>query len=248
MHDRRRFLLASLAVVAASSRRAAAATMPDDIADVGQLGTFERVPGRPGIVVGVPHGTPDTGTLDTGRILCERLGLSGVFVTGFWDSKTRHRVNVNRDSEEIIGPASEVVREWQSPRAVAANARYNALVKEAAQGPLKVFYELHSNHRPDLTSTIAVSTQGLWISEAKRFRNAFDAAVERLDPQVPRLAMRISPLDKVTYPVYVRASSIARLSAKGCAIESPGRVLERRPWRIAYAQCLAEAIGAAGWS
>ena len=248
MYNRRTFLVTTLAVAAASSRRAAAATMADDTEDLEQLGKFERVLGRPGIVIGVPHGTPDTGTFDSGRLVCDRLGLSGVFVTGFWDSKTRHRVNVNRDSEEIIGPASQVVREWKSARAVAANARYNAVVKEAAQGSLKVFYELHSNHRPDLETTVAVSTQGVWNSEAKRLRDAFAAAVDRLDSQIPRLTMRISPLDKVTYPLYARASTVSRFSAKGCAIESPGRVLERGPWRTAYAQCLAEAIRAAAWS
>ena len=59
MRDGRRFLLAVPAVRVASSRRADGG---DDAARHGRprrLGAFERVPGRPGIVVGVPHGTPD---------------------------------------------------------------------------------------------------------------------------------------------------------------------------------------------
>jgi len=34
------------------------------------------------------------------------LGWAGVFVTGFWDAKTRQRINVNRPTEWLIGPES----------------------------------------------------------------------------------------------------------------------------------------------
>ena len=186
--------------------------------------------------------------MGAGRIICNRLNAGGVFVTGFWDAKTRHRINVNRDTEEIIGPNSQALREWQSPRAIAANARYVTLVKEAAHGPLKAFYEIHSNHRPDYTDSIEVSTLGVWRAEAKRLKDAFSAAVARLAPDVPRLTMHVSPLDKVSYPNYGRASSISKLSAKGCAIESPSRLFERPAWRDAYAICLADAMIAADWA
>jgi hypothetical protein len=197
--------------------------------------------------VGVPHATPDTGTMEVGRALLERLGAGGVFVTGFWDTKTRQRINVNRPTEQIVGQDSQVLRQWPSDRAVAANARYEALVKEAAQGRLKVFYEIHSNHRPHLADSIEVSTLGLLRGDAVRLKAAFEAARDQLAPDVPRLAMHVSPLDTVTYPNYVAASSISKLSERGCAIESPGHVLANRAWRLAYAGCLADAIKAAQW-
>jgi hypothetical protein len=56
--------------------------------------------------------------------------------------------------------------------------------------------------------------------------------------------MHVSPVDKVTFPNYANASSISKLSAKGCAIEHPGRIFDHQPWRVAYANCLADAIGA----
>jgi hypothetical protein len=245
MLDRRRLLLGSFSTVLAA--RASAAPQLQETADIDQLGKFEFVIGRPGIVVGVPHGTSDTGTLEIGRILCERLGVGGVFVTGFWDAKTKQRVNVNRPSEALVGQDSELLRQWPSDRAIAANARYIALVKEAAQGRLKVFYELHSNHRASVADSIEVSTLGLSRGDAKRLKAAFEAARDRLAPDVPRLAIHVSPLDKVTYPNYGFASSISKLSERGCAIEHPGHVVANRAWRIAYGACLAGAIKEAQW-
>jgi hypothetical protein len=243
---RRSFLFASLVTLVAGRSRAAR-SVDEAITDLDKLGRFENVLGKPGVVVGVPHGTADSGTLEAGRILCKRLDAGGVFVTGFWDPKTRQRINVNRDSEELIGPNSEVLRQWASPRAVAANARYTELVKQTAQGPIKAFYELHSNHRRDVAGSIEVSTLGVSYSEAVRFREAFLAARDRLAPDVPRMNVHVSPYDKVGFPNYAHASSISRLSEKGCAIEHPGHIYDHRPWRVAYANCLADAISAAGW-
>jgi hypothetical protein len=245
MVDRRHLLFGSFATVLAP--HATAVSTLQETADIDQLGKFQLVLGRPGIVVGVPHATPDTGTMDVGRVFCERLGAGGVFVTGFWDSKTRQRVNVNRPTEQIIGQDSEVVRQWPSDRAVAANARYTDMVKEAAQGQLKVFYEIHSNHRPRYAGSIEVSTLGFSRGDADRLKAAFEAARDRFAPDIPRLAIHVFPLDKVTYPNYGVASSISKLSERGCAIESPGHVLENRSWRLAYATCLADAIKTAQW-
>ena len=247
MFDRRRFILAALAVAAQEKGHAAKFTPDDASADLDQLGAFERALGRPGFVIGLPHGAPDSGTLEAGRILCARLGVGGVFVTGFWDAKTRHRINVNRNTEVQIGAHSEVLREWPSPRAVAATERYVALVKEAAQGKLEVFYEIHSNHRPQYADSIQVSTLGISRGEAQRMKEAFNAACEHLDATVPRPTMHVSPLDRVSYPNYVRASAVAAFSVKGCAIEHPGRVFDRRPWRVAYAAVLADAISETKW-
>jgi hypothetical protein len=238
---RRRSLLGALGAVASGC-----ALPTQQSADIDALGKFERVPGRPGVVIGVPHGTADAGTWDIGRFLCQRLGASGVFVSGFWDGKTRQRINVNRPTEQIIGPQSQVVRQWPSDRAAAANARYVASVKEAAVGPLLAFYEIHSNQRPEYIGSIEVSTLGVSLGEAARFKDAFCAAIDRLPNGAPRLAVHVSPLDPVSYPNYGNASSIARLSRKGCAIEHPVAATHRT-WRLAYAGCLADAIEAARW-
>ena len=244
LFNRRHFVFGSLA--AAFLEGCATELTPAELADVDRLGTFELVPGRPGMVIGVPHGTPDVGTLEVGRIVREQIRAGGVFVTGFWNAQTRERINVNRPTEEIIGQHSEVLKKWASPRAVHVNARYHALVEQAAQGRLRCFYEIHSNHDPRYASSVEVSTLGVSRDEALRLKNAFVASLEKLDPEIPRLEMHVAPLDRVTYS-YEHASSVARLSSKGCLIENAGRVFERSPWRRAYARLLAEAIVVAAW-
>jgi len=244
--DRRRLVIGSFGTVLGA--RAGAASPLPETADIDQLGKFQLVLGRPGVVVGMPHGTPDVGTVDVGQAVRERLGAGAVVVTGFWDAKTRQRINVNRPTEQLIGPESQVLQQWQSARAAAANAKYVAMVKEAAQGRLNVFYEIHSNHRPNLAGSIEVSTLGVSRAEAARLKSAFEAARHRLLPDVPPLVMHVSPLDKVPYPNYRDASSISELSAKGCAIETPGHVVGNRSWRAAVAVCLADAISDAAWA
>jgi hypothetical protein len=237
----RRSVLGAIGAVAS-----ACALPTQESADIETLGKFEVVVGRPGIVIGVPHGTADTGTWDIGRVLCQRLGASGVFVSGFWDGKTRQRINVNRPTEQIISTQSQVVRQWHSDRATAANARYVASVKEAANGPLQAFYEIHSNQRPQYVGSIEVSTVGVSRSEASRFKDAFLSAIGRLPSDAPRLTVHVSPIDLVTYPNYGDASSIATISRKGCAIEHPVAATHRT-WRSLFAGCLVEAIEAARW-
>jgi hypothetical protein len=236
-------LLAALSA-ACSARAVAASPAPD----LDQLGRFELVAGDPGIVIGIPHGTADAGTLEAGRIVCARLGAAGVLVTGFWEVATRRRINDNRPTEELIAPDSSVLRLWRSDRAIAANARYVELVKQAASGHVRTFFELHSNHRASLAGSIEASTLGVERRDAARFKTAFEAARDRLEGDAPRLAIHVSPIDRVPYPNYRNATSIASLADRGCAIEHPGRVFENRAWRQRYAECLAEAIRAAPWS
>jgi hypothetical protein len=248
MLDRRRLIVAVPACAGLACAQAASAPTNEAASELDQPGQFEIVRGKPGVVIGVPHGTADSGTLEAGRLICERLGVAGVFVTGFWDPKTRQRINVNRPTEQIIGLASNVVREWRSDRAVAANARYDECVRQAAQGRVRAFFELHSNRRPPNTDSVEVSALGVKSDEAGRFRSAFEAARDRLAQGVPRLAVHVSPLDRVTYPDYGYASTISKMSDKGCAIEFPGRVFGNRVWRLAYATCLADAIQSAPWA
>lgn len=96
-------------------------------------------------------------------------------------------------------------------------------------------------------ASIEVSTLGVSRGEAAQFKATFEAARDRLAAEVPRLAIHVPPVDRVSYPNHGYASSISKVSARGCAIEHPGKVFANRTVRLAYAACLAEAIAAAPW-
>jgi hypothetical protein len=238
----RRAVQAGILALAAGGCAATTPAGGDDRAAIDGLGTFEHLPGRAAFVVAAPHGTADTGSLALARDIRARTGASGVFVTGFWDGPTRTRINVNRDTEQIMGANSQVVRQVYSARAARANARYTTLVREAAQGPLRWFFEIHSNSDPRHAGSVEISTLGLTADNARRFKAAFVGARDRRVPaDAPRLDIHVAPADTVTYSLR-GASSISDHCERGFLIESPSRVLREARWRAAYARVLAEVI------
>ena len=141
-----------------------------------------------------------------------------------------------------------MLREWQSDRAAAANARYIALVKEASQGRLKVFSEIPLESQTAPRGTRSRSRRSASpVPRPAKTQGCFEAARHRLAPDVPQLAIHVFPLDKVTYPNYRNASSISELSERGCAIENPVTSSGNRAWRLAVGACLADAIKEAQW-
>ena len=236
---RRAFLMGALAFTA----NGCATFSEQDKAAVDALGHFEHIPGRAGVVVAAPHGTADGGTLDVAREICARTGASGVFVTGFWDSRTRRRINVNRDTEQTMGAQSVVLEQAYSARASHVNDRYTALVREAAQGRLRWFFEIHSNSDPAYENAVAVSTAGIGFGEARRIKAGFIASRDRrVPPDGPQLAILATPVDRMRWN-FQGASSIARHTEKGFIVESPHRVMGDRVWRPRYAAVLADLIG-----
>lgn len=236
---RRAFVVGLLAVSASGC-----ATTPSeqDTKAVDALGHFEHVPGRPGIVVAAPHGTADGGSLHMAREICARTGASGVLVTGFWDGPTRRRINVNRNTEQTMGPQSTVLEQAYSPLAAHVNARYTALVREAAQGPLRWFFEIHANSDPAYADVVAVSTMGIDLGEAQRFKEGFIAVRDRrIPPDGPRLGILVTPADRIRFN-FQAASSISSHARRGFLIENPRRMMRDAAWRSRYAAVLADLI------
>ena len=237
--NRRAFLAGSLALLGGGC-----ATVGTETAvDIDRLGTFEHVPGKAGFVVAAPHGTADGGTLAVAKEIRSRTGASGVFVTGFWDTATRRRINVNRATEQTIGSNSQVSEHRHSEIAERVNARYDAHVREAAQGPLRWFFEIHSNSYPNYQASVEVSTLGISHNEARDFKERFLFARQQHVPsQAPQLGIHVAPADPVWFN-YRASSSIAAFSQRGFLIESPSRVLRDVTWGPRYAAVLADVIG-----
>jgi hypothetical protein len=243
---RRTFLTGSIAWFASGC----ATLSESEKAEVDRLGDFSMVRGQPGIVVAAPHGTTDLGSYATAQEVRELLGASGVFVKGFWltgegtrapvqraAGEKRIRINVNRPTEQSGGGV------WYSGRAAHINDRYVALVREASQGPLNWFFEIHSSpYRPPV---IYVDSGGISVAQAKQFKTQFSATLERLlPPEGPRFPTYVSPDDDVIrYASFQHSSTISQFARKGFLIEFPSFELgDGSPWRKAYAAALADAF------
>lgn len=144
------------------------------------LGEFRVVPGRPGLVVGVPHGTYDEGSDPIG-ILAGRLTGAGVVVaTGFCGPRTGGvRLNVNRPTEGA-GQGCEQV----TPRARAAHAAYVTRVRTVAAGPLAAYVEVHGNRHPRATARVEVATAGVDRPLARHLARAAADALSGLQRAV----------------------------------------------------------------
>ena len=82
-------------------------------------GSFQVRRGRPGIVIGAPHGTSDKGTDIIARDLAGLTGFSLVVATGFSHlGSDGRRLNVNRPTESVPGTPARLEGESEDARRV----------------------------------------------------------------------------------------------------------------------------------
>ena len=202
--------------------------------------------GRPGFVVGAPHGTTDPQTGDLAAELARRTGFSLVVAAGFAiDPDTRlgpgWRFQVNRPSEGAPGrpPTMDVA----SDAAQQVYLAYEKRVQEAAQGPLTFYAEIHGNGRQETARRIEVATVGVDRELAGRLRALYelirDAHVR--GQTTPRLDIVVEPADRVFYAASgAKRDGILRLPTRALHFELPR--IARVEAREAYLTILADFI------
>ncbi len=202
--------------------------------------------GRPGVVIGAPHGASDAETDRISRELARRTGFGLVVATyrGDLDSG-RRRLNVNRPTEGVQGgsPSEEVTtaEAWQAYDA------YVGRVREVAQGSLTLYVEVHGNVRHESAGRIEIATVGVSREEASMLKALLelvrDAHLEGR-PEIPRLEVLVEPLDRLYYTASaVKQVGVFTLPQRGMRIELP-RVV-RSVGRDAYADVLADFLAQA---
>jgi hypothetical protein len=164
-------------------------------------GTFEVEKGRPGFVIAAPHGTSDAATDAIGRDLARLTGFSLVVVTGYTQiDALGRRYNVNRPTESVPGSAARLEVETAPAREV--YQVYRRRVAEAAQGPLKLYVEVHGNARPETAGRMEIATVGLGRDDAWRLKTLLELIRDSrvTEPgDVPRFDVWIEPLDPLVY-------------------------------------------------
>ncbi|HEU5319162.1 MAG TPA: hypothetical protein VFX28_00070 [Methylomirabilota bacterium] len=207
-------------------------------------------PGRPGFVVAAPHGTSDVNTAEIAEAIARRSGFGLVVATGFSlppATRTRagRRYQVNRPLEGVPGrpPADEVA----SAEARRVYEEYERRVREAAQGPLTFYVEVHGNSHRDTVQRIEVATVGVDRELALRLKALAELIRDahlRGEPQAPRLEVVVEPGEPLRYTASgAKRDGILRLPERALHVELPKAA--RRDFRQVYTVILAEFVAQA---
>jgi hypothetical protein len=184
--------------------------------------------GRPGMVVAAPHGTSDLATGEMAAEIARRTGFGLVVATGFSpepDTRDRpgRRYQVNRPFEGIPGrPSAEVVETDDARRVYEA---WELRVREAAQGPLRFYTEVHGNNRQESAGRIEIATVGVDRGDAVQLRTSLglirDAHL-RGAHDILRLDVLVEPADTLWYTASgAKRDGILRLADRALHVELP---------------------------
>jgi len=204
-------------------------------------GAVQVEKGRPGLVIAAPHGTSDSATDVMGRELAKLTGFSLVVVTGYThvDAAGR-RYNVNRPTESEPGAAARQEVETEPARQVYQT--YRRQVADAAQGPLRLYVEVHGNGRQESAGRMEIATVGVSRDDAWRLKTLLEMIRDaRLpaDGAVPRLDVWMEPQDALWYTASAaKQSGILAQTRLALHIELPRAA--RTTYREAYTTVLAD--------
>jgi len=197
--------------------------------------------GRPGLVLAAPHGTSDTATDVMGRELAKLTGFGLVVATGYahLDGDGR-RYNVNRPTESVPGVAARIEVETEAARQV--YQAYRRHVAEAAQGPLRLYVELHGNGRQESAGRMEIATVGVSREDAWRLKTLLELIRDSRVPAegaVPRFDVWVESQDPIWYTASAaKQSGILAQAPLALHIELPRAA--RTTHREAYTMVLAD--------
>jgi hypothetical protein len=208
-------------------------------------GALSSTIGRRGVVVAAPHGTSDARTGEIVAELGRRTGFGVVVATGFnLEPDTREaagrRYQVNRPREGT--PRSAPSDEDATDGARRIYEAYERRVREVAQGPIRLYVEIHGNNHRDAERRIEIATVGVDRDEALRLRTLFELVRDahlRANPRAPRLEILVEPADAVRYAASgANREGVLRLPQRALHIELPKAA--RTEWRETYTAILAD--------
>jgi hypothetical protein len=168
-------------------------------------------------------------------------------VTGFSRvDGTSRRFSVNRPTEGVPGQPPSSERATDAARAVFAD--YRRHLEAAAQGPLRVYVEVHGNVRAESAGRIEIATVGVSHEMAWRLKTLLelgrDAALQG-HPEVPRLQVLVEPLDALFYTASAtRQTGVLGQVPRALHIELPraARAAHREAYTAILAAFLAQAV------
>ena len=213
---------------------------PSRPAPVGQ-GRLTVQKGRPGYVIGAPHGSTDIATDLMGLELARRTGFGAVVVTGEGSiSPDGRRYNVSRPTEGVPGDPPRAEVETESARRIFE--AYGRSVAEAAQGPLRFYVEVHGNGHRDTAGRVEIATVGFTKDDAWRLKTLLELIRDShvgAQPDASRLDVFVEPVDTLRYTASAsKADGVLGRSQRALHIELPKAA--RTTYRDVYTAVLAD--------
>jgi hypothetical protein len=176
-------------------------------------GAFQVRKGRPGIVIGAPPGGSDAETDAVARELASRTGFGLVVVN------------------------SSAGRQQSAEDAPGAFSTYRRLVADAAQGPLRLYVEIHGDSDRASAGRVQLATTGLSPDDAWRLKTLFELTRDaRVQKPTPRIEMLVESRTASLQTVQVLAPG-ALGAARALRIDLPR--VARTTYREVYTNVLA---------
>lgn len=200
-------------------------------------------PGRAGFVVAAPHATRDGATGDIAAEIARRTGFGLVIASGFASPDDGpHRPGGRQGESGPDDPSRELTE-----AARRHSEAYEARVREAAQGPVRFYAELHGHRGQPCVGQLEIGTVGVDHELALRLRALAELIRDahlRANRGVQRLDVLVEPVDAVPAgsPAAARGD-ILRLPERGLQIELPH--CARRDWRETYVAILSDFLAQA---
>jgi hypothetical protein len=207
-------------------------------------------PGRVGLVVAAPHGSSDAQTAEIAAEVARRTGFGLVVATGFNlepDTRERpgRRYQVNRPYEGV--PSRPAGEDMPSDGARAVYDTFERHVRDAAQGPLRFYTEIHGNNRRESAGRIEIATVGVDREYAQRLRTLCELIRDahlRGRASAPRLDVLVEPADPIFYAASgAKRDGIFKMPERALHIELP--TVARVEFRELYTAILADFVAQA---
>jgi hypothetical protein len=170
--------------------------------------------GRPGIVIGAPHGALDTNTDLIAGDLARLTGFSLVVAKGASIPDPGGRA---LGTDRVVKAPARLEDETRGGRSV--DQAYQRRVAEASQGPLGLYVEVDGSGRGDSAGRVEITTVGLSRDDAWRVKTLFELIRDaRLDdPTMPRLEVRVESVDPIRSGLLAEAARVLQIELPGAA-------------------------------
>ncbi|HEY7316137.1 MAG TPA: hypothetical protein VIE89_01080 [Candidatus Binatia bacterium] len=187
---------------------------------IGNLGYFEfQPPNEPmqGVIIGAPHGVTEPDSAIYAKSISQQTGAGFLIASGFASKRL---------------PVTQPLVRWTPSPAGTANPlkrgnvyrEFNALLRQAANGNVKLYVGVRSRVEASAADRIEVATSGFTFEQLAILKKSFvrirDSALA--GSSIPKIAIAIDPLEKISWRVSgVKHHGVLMFAERGLNLRLP---------------------------